>query len=341
MNKVDNQTKELGWYDNPNVITSLLILMIALIVILSQSFAVNNGLSVTEILSSILNHNIGYLLVCIYFVALKTKIGKQYFDFFNVFLIVLYGLTSVTSLLTVLQSFGLGSLLGFIIDLMILIYMVHTFLRSTRIWKSMGMSQSPFNEISNNGYFYSILVLSVTLLAVNLISTTSFDGTILALMDAGYTILFIRYVFLYGEFLNSKKISINNKGNFEQYKEIIKDQVSDFVEENKLDEKFEVVKDKVTDFVEDVKEKTIDVKEEIEEKIEAAKIDEKIEVAKEKVGEFVEEVKSDVEELVNSGKKKEEVKKSSEEKKKKNLFSRKKKNDKLNDNKSNGKKGTK
>lgn len=261
MSSTEKIKKEVEWYDNPNAITNLLILMIAVIIILSQSFAVNNGLSVTEILSSILNHNISYLLVCIYFVALKTKVGKQYFDFLNIFMIALYVLTSVTSLLTLLQSFGLGSLLGFAIDLMILVYMIHTFLRSTRIWKSMNMSKSPFNEISNGGYFYSIMVLSITLLAVNLISTTSFDGTILTLLDTGYTILFIRYVYLYGEFLNSKKIAINNVGNFEQVMEKAKEEVNAFVEENKLDEKLDKIEKKVTDFVEDVKEKASDIKE--------------------------------------------------------------------------------
>lgn len=291
MSNIEKKKNELEWYDNPNIITNLLILMIALIVILSQSFAVNNGLGVLDILSSILNHNIGYLLVCIYFVALKTKVGKQYFDFFNIFLIVLYSLTSITSLLTVLQSFGLGSLLGFGIDLMILIYMIHTFLRSTRIWKSMSLNKSPFNEISNGGYFYSILVLSITLLAVNLISTTSFDGTILTLMDAGYSILFIRYIYLYGEFLNSKKISIKNDGNFDQITEKVKEEVTGFIEDNKLDEKYETVKEKVNDFVEDLEEKVVDIKEEVVEKIEEAKLDEKFDAAKKKAVEVANDIK--------------------------------------------------
>ena len=33
----------------------------------------------------------------------------------------------------------------------------------------------------------------------------------------------LRYIFLYGEFLNSKKISINNEGNFDAYKEKIQE----------------------------------------------------------------------------------------------------------------------
>ena len=175
-------------------------------------------------------------------------------------MISLYSLISITSLLSLLQSFGLSSLLGFGIDLMVLIYMIHTFLRSTIVWKSMNMNKSPFNEISNDGYFYCILVLSITLLAVNLVLTTSFDGTILALMDTGYTILFVRYIYLYGQFLNSKKISSENTGNFKKITDMVKEEVGDFAS--------------------DVKETVIDIKENINEKIEEIDIDEKIDVAK-------------------------------------------------------------
>ena len=60
MSKENNKKLEIEWYDNPNLITTFIILMTALIVILSQSFAVNNGLGALEILSGILNHKIGY-----------------------------------------------------------------------------------------------------------------------------------------------------------------------------------------------------------------------------------------------------------------------------------------
>ena len=73
MSEVEKKKNDVEWYNEPRKITNLIILMIGLIIILSQSFAVNNGLSVGEILSSILNHNISYLLVCVYFVALKTN----------------------------------------------------------------------------------------------------------------------------------------------------------------------------------------------------------------------------------------------------------------------------
>ena len=314
MSSKDKKKNEVEWFENPGIVTNLIILMIGLIVILSQSFAVNNGLGVYEILSGILNHNIGYLLVFSYFIALKTKVGKRYFDFFNIFLIIFYGLTTITSLLTLLQSFDLGSVLGFGIDLMILIYMIHTFLRSTAMWKSMGLNKSPFNEISNSGYFYSILVLSVTLLAVNLVFTTSLDGTILTLMDSIYTILFIRYVFLYGEYLDKKKISINNIGNFDQITDKVKESVNGFVEDvkdkiedAKLDEKFDAAKKKVVEVADNMKEKAIDIKEDLEDKIEDAKLDEKFEKAKGKVSGFVDDLASDVKSFVKDAKIEEKI----------------------------------
>lgn len=290
----NSNTNEIVWYNNPNIVTSFIIGLIALIVLLSQSFAIKNNLSPTTMLGSILNHNIMYLLVCIYFIALKTKIGKKYFDFLNVFLILLYTLSSITSLLTVFQSFGLSSLLGFGIDILILIYLFHTLLRSTRVWKSANLGSSPFNEITNNGYFNTILVLAVILLAVDLISSTSLDGTILTILDTIYVGLFIRYVFLYGEFLNSKKISVNNDGNFDEIKEKISDSVNEFVEEHELDEKYENAKEKVSEFSEDVKEKATDLKENIKEMIDKADIDEKVDKAKEVVSDTYNNVKENV-----------------------------------------------
>ncbi len=287
MENKDKKNTPVEWYDNPNIITSLIIGLIAIIVILSQSFAINNNLSVMDLLGSILNHNIFYLVICIYFVALKFKVGKKYFDFLNIFLIVLYVIRSLASLLTVFQSFGLGTLLRCMIDFLILIYIVHTVLRSTRIWQSMQLGKSPFNEIGNNGYFSAILVLSIVLLAVNLISTTSLDGTILTLLDAIFTIFFIRYIFLYGKFLDEKKISINNEGNFDEYREKIKDNIDDFVEKNNLDEAV----DAITDFANDVKDKVIDLKDDIVEKVNDSQIDEKLDEVHDKVTKKIVDVK--------------------------------------------------
>ncbi len=299
-NKNKINKNEVEGFDNPNLITSFIIGLIMIIVLLSQSFAIKNNLSPVSMLGSILNHNIMYLLVSIYFIALKTKTGKKYFDFLNLFLIVLYLLSAVTSLLTVFQSFGLASLLNLMIDILILIYLFHTLLRSSRLWVGAGLEKSPFNEISNNWYFSTILVLDVSLLAVDLISSTSLDGVVLSLLDTLYIILFVRYIYLYGEFLNSKYIAVNNEGNFDDIKEKIEKTANDFVEEHKLDEKYDSIKEKVSDFSDNVEEKFNDIKDDIKEKIEDTKLDEKLDKAKEVINDFAEDVKEATE---NFGKK--------------------------------------
>lgn len=282
------------WYDNPNIITTFIIGLIGLIILLSQSFAIKNNLSPLNMLGSILNHNILYLLVGIYFIALKTKVGKRYFDFLNMFLIILYILEAITSLLTVFQSFGLASLLIFSIDILILIYLFHTMLRNTALWKSAGIDKSPFNEITNSGYFSTIVILAITLLAVDLVSSTSLDGTILSLLDASFTCLFVRYIFLYGDYLDSKKIAVNNEGNFNEIKELISNKVDNFVDEHDLDDKFDKLKDKVDDVKEDIKDVAGDIRDTFVDVADDLKIEEKFNEAKEATSKFVDSVSDNI-----------------------------------------------
>ena len=253
--ELEKKKTEIEWYDNPGIVTNVIITLIAVIIILSQSFAINNNLSTQEILRSIINHNSVYLIVLVYFVALKTKIGKRYFDFLNVFLILLYFITGVTSILTVFQSFSLETLISCAMHLVLFIYLFHTFFRRTRVWREFHLTKSPFNEIKNDAYFYSITVLVVLLLAIDLIATTTFDGTVLALFDAIYMVLFARYVYLYGCFLDNKEKKINPTTSIEEIKEKVeevKERLDDVVDD--IQDKVEGVVKEVTD--DDSKKKT-------------------------------------------------------------------------------------
>ena len=257
----------IAWYDNPDIITNIIIGLIAVIILLSQSFAINNNLSTHEILSSIINHNSVYLIVLVYFVALKTNIGKRYFDFLNIFLVLLYFITGITSFLTIFQSFSLEALVACALHLTLFVYLFHTLFRRTRVWKEFHLNKSPFNEIKNDGYFYAIIVLTVVLLALDLIATTELDGTILSILDACYMVLFARYVFLYGCFLDNKEKKINPNTSIEEIKEKV-EQVKD-----KLDE----VVDDITDSVADATKSAIDM---VEDKLDDKK-DKKTEKKKE------------------------------------------------------------
>ena len=109
-------TNEKDWYDSPNIITYIIIGLLVILIILSQSFAIQNHLSATDILRSILNHNSVYVITLVYFILIRTKVGKKYFDYLNIIMSIFYILISFAGLFTVFQSFGLASLLGLAIN---------------------------------------------------------------------------------------------------------------------------------------------------------------------------------------------------------------------------------
>ena len=89
------------------------------------------------------------------------------------------------------------------------------------------MSESPFNELTNDWYFYTLIVLSSSLLIVKLISTLMFSGVILSLFDCLYVVIFGRYIYLYRDYLDDKKKDSDNDGNFDEIKDLVKDTIDD------------------------------------------------------------------------------------------------------------------
>lgn len=296
--------KRVEWYNDASTITTGLIGLIIITILLSQSFAIKNGLSAVDILSSILTHNSIYLCVCLYFIALKTKFGKKYFDHLNLILILFYLFTTFTSFLTVFQSFNLNSLMSLFIHVFIVLYLVHTFFRGTRIWKEFKLSKSPFNEFSNEGYFYTVVILGVILLAINLIMTTSFHGTVLSLLDCSFTYLFARYIYLYWQYLDLKKIDSKNTGNFDKITDTVVEEVKETLDEvkevmDKVSDKFEEPVEKLSEAVNKVEDKVEDFTDNVKESVEEFMSDMGFEETKEKIEDKVEEVKESVEEKVD------------------------------------------
>ena len=107
------------WYDNPSIVTWLIILIISIIILSSQSFSINSNVNALRMFQDILNHNITYMIALVYFVSLKTKLGKKYFDYSNIFMIIVFFITFITSILNVFQSFGLATLLSFSLYLLL------------------------------------------------------------------------------------------------------------------------------------------------------------------------------------------------------------------------------
>lgn len=285
--------EKIKWYDNARTITTLIICTILLILVCSQSIAVV-GEGSFRVFSSVINHNTSYLLLLIYFISIKTYFGKKYFNYFNVFIIFIYFILSVTSFLTIVQSFSFNTIIEFIINIILLVYLFHTMFRDTRIWKEFKLGNSPFNEIPNDYYFSTLLIMITFSLIVNLISTVVLSGLIVSVLDTIYVGLFARFIYLYRDYLDSKKLDFNNSGNFDSIKEeinqnvdeikktiddvtdSIKDKANEVIDKYDIDEKFDVAKDKVVE----TSNKIVDKVEEIADKYD---IDEKINTVKEKV----------------------------------------------------------
>lgn len=226
MNLEEKKDNEL-WYDNPSIVTWLIILIISIIILSSQSFSINSNVDALRMFQDVLNHNITYMIALVYFVSLKTKFGKKYFDYINLVMIVVFFILFVTSILTVFQSFNLATLLSLAIHTLLVVYFFHVFMRGTRFWNEFSLDKSPFNELSNEWFFWALVIIEIILFSVNLITTATFSGTVLATFDCIYVILFSRYIYLYGVYLDSKKINTKNTGNFNEYREKIGEVVSE------------------------------------------------------------------------------------------------------------------
>ena len=268
----NNNSKELTWYNNASKVVNLILGTILLVIVFSQSFAANSDFSL-KLFGSIINHNSVYLFVLIYFILLKFNVGKKYFNYLNLLLIFLYGITTVTSLITLVQAFSLNTVLEFSINFFLLVYLFHTMLRGTIVWKDFRLNKSPFNELSNDTQYYIILVLTVLMLIVDLISTAVLRGIIISALDALFLVLFGRYIFLYRKYLDDNKIDIDNEGNFDEVRKTIddtvdkaQDKVKDVLDKTDIDEKIKGALDKT-----DIDEKIVEVKDMVVEEVKDTK----------------------------------------------------------------------
>lgn len=257
--------EKIKWYESGNAITNLIIGIIILIIICSQSFAVVTNASL-DLFSSVINHNSIYLLILVYFIFIKTKVGKRYFNYLNIFLVFLYFISTITSLLTLIQSFSLNTILAFVENSVLLIYLVHTMFRDTRLWKEYHISKSPFNEISNDGYYNALIVIVVFTLVINLISTVVVSGLFISILDAIYILLFGRYIYLYRDYLDYHKLDSDNEGNFDGLRKDIQNVLDSTTIDDKAVEIVNNIKDTTEDLIDKGKDKVDEVFNKKEEK---------------------------------------------------------------------------
>ena len=218
---LEDKKKEVSWYDNANFVTNLILVVLALILISSQSLGGSSDLTAWDLFKNVINVNILYVLVLVYFILLKFKLGKRYFNHLNVLLILLYFIIFITSFLSIFKAFDLIPFLKLLIYLFIFIQAFHTFFRDTRFWKEFKLNNSPFNEISGESHFYIISIISIIYLALNLIMTDEFSGVVLTLFVTIFYILFSRYIMLYDRYLDEHDKDNDNLGNFDKFRDAI------------------------------------------------------------------------------------------------------------------------
>ena len=206
-----NKSSEKDFFDSPSMITYILIGLLVVLIILSQSFAIQSHMEAGDIFRSIINHNSIYLVSLIYFILIRVKFGKKYFDYLNVVMFVFYLLTTFASLFTIFQSFGFDSILNLAFNVLITLYFGYSFFTSTVIGKDLRLSDSPLAEINNGQYYYLLIGIIAISLIVSLVSVNSFEDVVVHLLEAIYKFMFVRYVYLYKEYIERKELEASKE----------------------------------------------------------------------------------------------------------------------------------
>lgn len=204
-----NKNNEKDFFDSPSMVTFILIGLLVVLIILSQSFAIQSHMEAGDIFRSIINHNSIYLVSLIYFILIRVKFGKKYFDYLNLIMFTFYLLTTFASLFTIFQSFGFSSILTLAFNVLITLYFGYSFFTSTVIGKDLKLSDSPLAEINNGQYYYLLIGIIAISLIVSLISVNSFEDVVVYLLEAIYQFMFVRYIYLYKEYIERKEESNN------------------------------------------------------------------------------------------------------------------------------------
>lgn len=206
-----NKSSEKDFFDSPSMITYILIGLLVVLIILSQSFAIQSHMEAGDIFRSIINHNSIYLVSLIYFILIRVKFGKKYFDYLNVVMFVFYLLTTFASLFTIFQSFGFDSILNLAFNVLVTLYFGYSFFTSTVIGKDLRLSDSPLAEINNGQYYYLLIGIIAISLIVSLVSVNSFEDVVVHLLEAIYKFMFVRYVYLYKEYIERKELEASKE----------------------------------------------------------------------------------------------------------------------------------
>ena len=221
--------QEKDFFDSPNMITFIITGLLVVLIILSQSFAIQSHLGASDIFRSIINHNSIYLVSLFYFILIKVKFGKRYFDYLNVVMFVFYLLTTFASLFTIFQSFGFDSILNLSFNVLVTLYFGYSFFTNTVVGRDLKLSNSPLAEIKNDQYYYLLMGIIGVSLIVSLISASSFENVVVYLLEAIYKLLFVRYIYLYKEYIDHKELDSEVEEKVKDNKDTVKEEKSEAV----------------------------------------------------------------------------------------------------------------
>ena len=221
--------QEKDFFDSPNMITFIITGLLVVLIILSQSFAIQSHLGASDIFRSIINHNSIYLVSLFYFILIKVKFGKRYFDYLNVVMFVFYLLTTFASLFTIFQSFGFDSILNLSFNVLVTLYFGYSFFTNTVVGRDLKLSNSPLAEIKNDQYYYLLMGIIGVSLIVSLISASSFENVVVYLLEAIYKFLFVRYIYLYKEYIDHKELDSDVEEKVKDNKDTVKEEKSEAV----------------------------------------------------------------------------------------------------------------
>ena len=221
--------QEKDFFDSPNMITFIITGLLVVLIILSQSFAIQSHLGASDIFRSIINHNSIYLVSLFYFILIKVKFGKRYFDYLNVVMFVFYLLTTFASLFTIFQSFGFDSILNLSFNVLVTLYFGYSFFTNTVVGRDLKLSNSPLAEIKNDQYYYLLIGIIGVSLIVSLISASSFENVVVYLLEAIYKLLFVRYIYLYKEYIDHKELDSKVEEEVKDNKDTVKEEKSEDV----------------------------------------------------------------------------------------------------------------
>ncbi len=200
--------REKDWYDDPNILTTVMLFILGLILILSQTYAIRNHLGLWYMIRSLINYSSVYVILLAYFILLKTKVGKRYFVIMNVILGGMFAILSLGSVFSMIQFFKLETIFSFLQNTCVFFYFVKVMGKDTNLYFKLGFSKIPFDKVTNDYYFYGISALYILGMVLSFVDKPPFDTFVLLLLQTIFFIGFVRYLYLYQEYLDERELDL-------------------------------------------------------------------------------------------------------------------------------------